>query len=647
MAAPTRGEVDPLPAETFATRSLNSIVVEWAAMTGDDARGAAVDSYRLDSDGGVPTAALEVIPAGASFVLTHTVNPAAPGSVHRFQVSAHNVHGWSPASAIVSFQAAAAPGAPLAATTALVDKSVRITWQAPETNYKPIDSYEIQVLNLAGTAYATELANCNGASAAIRNSVPLHCDIPVSLLLVSPFNLQRASPVVARVRAHNERGDGPWSPDNASGANIQTVPAKMASPARGSGTGPDRVELTWSSVASPADGDSAVTSYALEWDEGAGAAAPFKLLAGEVNYQLASYLVTSAVITAGAPYRFRIHATNFWGPGEDSNVVEIVAASKPGQPAAPSTAVEATAGAVVITWVAPDARGATITSYAVEIQGSTGWSAEPGCGAGPAVTCTVAMSRLRTPVNLGGFGLTQGASVLVAVAATNYWGTGTTSSASADGAHVRDIPGQMPKPRRGTGTSETQITVQWDPVAAPADGDSEITAYDLTWSTGTGSWTALATLQAPFAVTEYIVGTGLTSGGTYNFKIRASNIYGAGPDSDAEVIVASDRPAQMLVATTSIVGTAARINWTPPASHGQQITAYEVLIADKDGALHAETDACDGSSAAIVNDPSCCHCDIPLTTLRGPNPTTFSLPLGRLIQVRIRAENAQGFGPQS
>jgi hypothetical protein len=128
MAAPTRGEVDPLPAETFASRSLNSIVVEWAAVTGDDARGAAVDSYRLYTDGGEPSAALEVIPAGASFALTHTVNPVAPGSVHRFQVSAHNVHGWSPVSAIVSFQAAAAPGTPLAATTALVDKSVRITW---------------------------------------------------------------------------------------------------------------------------------------------------------------------------------------------------------------------------------------------------------------------------------------------------------------------------------------------------------------------------------------------------------------------------------------------------------------------------------------------------------------------------------------
>jgi hypothetical protein len=197
--------------------------------------------------------------------------------------------------------------------------------------------------------------------------VPLHCDIPVSLLLVSPFNLRLASLVVARVRARNERGYGPWSPDNASGANIQTVPAKMAPPARGSGTGPDRVELTWSAVTSPANGNSAVTSYALEWDEGAGAAAPFKLLAGEVNYQLTSYLVTSGVIAAGAPYRFRIRATNFWGSGEDSDVVEIAAATKPDQPAAPSTAVEATAGAVVITWVAPDTRGATITSYVVEI----------------------------------------------------------------------------------------------------------------------------------------------------------------------------------------------------------------------------------------------------------------------------------------
>lgn len=98
----------------------------------------------------------------------------------------------------------------------------------------------------------------------------------------------------------------------------------------------------------------------------------------------------------------------------------------------------------------------------------------------------------------------------------------------------------------------------------------------------------------------------------------------------------------MQVATTSIVGTNARLSWAAPASNGQSITAYEVVIQHSDGTTFStETSACDGSSAAIV---TATQCDIPLTTLIA---SPFSLLRGGLVQVKARAANAQGFGPYS
>lgn len=186
-----------------------------------------------------------------------------------------------------------------------MDSAVRVSWVAPNSNYKTITAYEIGIADHAGANYHEETTTCDGADAAVLAS--LYCDIPVSVLRVAPYELILQDLVVARVRAYNERGWGSWSVDNAAGALIETEPSQMASPTRGSATGTDRLELEWTLLVSPDDGYSAVTTYALYWDAGTVGSTWTSLVGEDSEYTLSSYLVTEAV-DVGVSYLFKVRA---------------------------------------------------------------------------------------------------------------------------------------------------------------------------------------------------------------------------------------------------------------------------------------------------------------------------------------------------
>lgn len=206
------------------------------------------------------------------------------------------------------------------------DASVRIAWTAPSSNYKTISAYLIEILDSAGTNFYEEATECDGSTSEIVSA--LYCDVPVSVLRASPYNLDVQDLVVARVSAYNERGWGAASDANAAGALIETEPTQMASPVRGSNTGVDQLEITWSLLTSPEDGYSSVTTYALYWDAGTSGSTWTSLVGVSSDYLLSSYLVTEGV-TVGESYQFKIQAENFWGWGSYSDVVTVVAATTP------------------------------------------------------------------------------------------------------------------------------------------------------------------------------------------------------------------------------------------------------------------------------------------------------------------------------
>ena len=71
-----------------------------------------------------------------------------------------------------------------------------------------------------------------------------------------------------------------------------------------------------------------------------------------------------------------------------------------------------------------------------------------------------------------------------------------------------------------TATGATAISV--DRAAAPSDGGSAITSYDLRWQPNGGSWTTVTDIADPQSV------TGLNASTLYYAQTRAVNAIGAG-----------------------------------------------------------------------------------------------------------------------
>lgn len=104
----------------------------------------------------------------------------------------------------------------------------------------------------------------------------------------------------------------------------------------------------------------------------------------------------------------------------------------------------------------------------------------------------------------------------------------------------------MAAPTRNALTDVYQITIDFIELAAPNNGDSEILSYHGMWKEQSAStWVDMNLEDQAFSgQTTLSVYDGLVEGQTYNFKVRAKNIYGFGPFSDPTDIKASSWPAK-------------------------------------------------------------------------------------------------------
>jgi hypothetical protein len=234
-------------------------------------------------------------------------------------------------------------------------------------------------------------------------------------------------------------------------------------------------------------------------------------------------------------------------------VTYIQAAREPAQPFAPVTSIDASNGGVVITWTAPDARGAAITAYKVEIanKAQTAWSEVASCdGSAPAIRdalrCVVAMDVFTDPAT---FGYLFDDVVYVRVKATNSYGYGELSDPCDDtGARIRVVPTKMQAPTEDLSSTDTQVTLHWLPLSGVDAGNSDVIAYSLYWDEGDASKTEADVPLYDALVTEFTV-TGVTGGLTYRFRVRARNIYGSGPFSDETIVVPDDAPGKADIPT--------------------------------------------------------------------------------------------------
>ena len=186
------------------------------------------------------------------------------------------------------------------------------------------------------------------------------CSIPITTLQLSPFLLVTGDTVVAKLTATNEVGE---SAESAQGGSAliptdSTVPDPPTSLTRATTTSQTSLTFTWTAPAN--NGGQPLIDYAVYWDQGTGSFVEL-----ETSITATSY-TKSTGIGSGSTYQFKVQARNTVGFSGDSATLEIVAASAPDSPAAPTTASSDDTN-VVIDWTAPATNGDAITGYIILI----------------------------------------------------------------------------------------------------------------------------------------------------------------------------------------------------------------------------------------------------------------------------------------
>lgn len=198
----------------------------------------------------------------------------------------------------------------------------------------------------------------------------------MSTLTASPFSLSFDTAVSVRVRAHNSIDYGSWSSTYSSGAKIRRVPSTMSAPVIASYSD-SSINVTWTALSSPDNGNSDILAYELVWDQGTDTTPSVDLSNTLTTY----YVLSSSQITSGTKYRFAVKARNIYGSATSFSseavayAYDVPAKMSMATVVAPSTSTTApyNDGTYIdISWTAPSTHGSAIDSYEVYFKKSDG-----------------------------------------------------------------------------------------------------------------------------------------------------------------------------------------------------------------------------------------------------------------------------------
>ena len=282
------------------------------------------------------------------------------------------------------------------------------------------------------------------------------------------------------------QGSQPTAPDTMSAPTIVSV---------GNGS----VTLSWTA---PSDGGSPITGYMVTASPG-----------GATATKSSSY--TQAIITGlanGTSYTFTVVATNAIGSSSASSAsASATPSTVPGAPTSLAASELVVSGRVPITWSAPaNNGGSAITGYTITISGG-GISRSPITQVGTSYTYT---------------GLTNGTEYTISVVVNNANGSSSEVSTTATPTGPPDAP-TLPS---GLGAPpaavphKTSVDLSWVPALLNTSG-----LPTLGYVVVNGSDIPIESTAGATSVTV----TGLSSGTSYTYYVKAINANGSGPRSPA------------------------------------------------------------------------------------------------------------------
>mmetsp|Transcript_9442 Transcript_9442/g.8981 ORF Transcript_9442/g.8981 Transcript_9442/m.8981 type:complete len:609 (+) Transcript_9442:2746-4572(+) len=504
-----------------------------------------------------------------------------------------------------------------------VTGDVIITWVQPDSNGQAITAYVIQIKD--GTSTPQTNSECDGSDQTIIDN--LSCTVPMTEF-TSTLSISVTDLIEVTVAAVNSEGTGDTSPYNTDGATAAQAPNAPAAPTSGSATSSSQIQVDWVDLTGTDTGGSAITSYALYWDNNSGTADI--LLADSL---ILTYTVTG--LTAGNTYKFLVKAKNLYGTSAASASVDIDAEGTPGTVSTPVITLAGSNTDLIATWSAlSDTGGLTIDAYDVEIYNpaASTFSVDLTLCNGPTLvgteTCTMDMASL-----ISSHGYLYGDILGVRVRAHNSIGYGAFSPVSVTGAFVQGLPQYMHAPTLDAYTA-TSLDIVWEALTDTQHiGALAITNYEL-WGGPAGS---LVQLQVANSLTYS--DSSLTPGATYEYKVRAYNSLGWGPYSSITQMVPLGVPDKLADAVISVVGSNLKIAFSVPVSNGgATVDSYDIQI-QLQGTTTYQQDLtyCDGSSATIMSQM---YCMVPMTEII----STYGYTYNQLVVAIVSASNSVGAG---
>ena len=559
VAYPVQAAVPATPAAPTVTRGNTQLSVSWTA---PDDNGSDLTDYDVQYKTSSATAWTDhsFTGTGTSTTITGLTN----GTTYNVRVRASNAEGASEWSSSATGTPATTPTVPGAPTVTNQFGELVVSWTAPATGGAAITDYDIQYKTSSATVWTDHSFTGTGTSTTITG-----------LTLGTLYDV--------RIQATNGVGSSGYS--SSTSGTPATVPNQPNPPIVTRGN--TQLSVSW---AAPANNGSPIIDYDVRY-----------AVVGAETWTTHAFTGTGTSttitgLTNGQVYNVGIRATNAIGSSSWATSGNVIPATNPAAPTAPTLTTGNSQ--IQATWTAPDNGGTTITSYTVQyrVTGETSWN-----------TTTTSTTSLTIT------GLTNGATYQVRIIAVNAVGSSSASpGASATPSSVPDAP-LAPTITRGNG----QLALSW---TAPAAQGSAITDYDVQYKLSTASvWTNHAFTGTDTSTTI----TGLTNGSAYDVQVRATNANGSGSWSASGVGTPATIPTAPGAPTLTAGNAQLEVSWTAPATGGTAITDYDVQYALAGTASWTELNLVGASTS---------------TTITG-------LINGTAYDVRIRARNAVGVSP--